>query len=135
MNSMPLPVVSALTAGILIVVQMVLMMGVVLSRRKNRQSLADGGRPDLLRAIRRHGNFAENAAIFVAGFTLLELLGGSRPELEIMCAIFVAGRLSHVIGLSLAKSVNVFRQLGVALTAFVGVALGVRLVLMALRLL
>jgi uncharacterized protein len=134
MHSISLPVISALTAGILIVIQMVLMIGVVLSRRKNRQSLSDGGQPDLMKAVRRHGNFAENAAIFVAGFTLLELMGASRTELEIMSAIFVAGRLSHAIGLSLPRSVNTLRTLGVTSTFLVGIALGVRLISVALPL-
>jgi uncharacterized membrane protein YecN with MAPEG domain len=72
------PIVSALAAGILIIMQMALMTAVILSRRRNQQSLGDGGHKSLLRAIRRHGNFAENAAVFIAGFALLEVLGGDR---------------------------------------------------------
>jgi uncharacterized membrane protein YecN with MAPEG domain len=132
--SITLPIVSGLTAGILIAIQMVLMLGVIFSRRKNRQSLSDGSHPGLLRAMRRHGNFAENAAIFIAGLTLLELMGASRREVEVIAAIFVAGRLSHAIGLSLPKTVNTFRMLGATATVFVGFSLGVRLVSMALPL-
>ena len=78
------PVVSALTAGVLIVMQMALMLTVIRARRRNRQSLGDGGNPDMLLAIRRHGNSAENAALFIAGFALLELRDGNPPALEIM---------------------------------------------------
>jgi hypothetical protein len=53
------PFISALTAGILILLQPVLMFGVILARRRNHQSIGDGGQQDLLLAIRRHGNFAE----------------------------------------------------------------------------
>jgi len=113
---------------------MVLMIGVIFSRRKNRQSLSDGSNPSLLRAMRRHGNFAENAAIFIAGLTLLELMGASRREVEVIAAIFVVGRLSHAIGLSLPKTVNSFRTLGATATIFTGFTLGVRLVSMALPL-
>lgn len=134
MPPLTVPVISAFTAGVLIIMQMLLMAGVILSRRENRQSLSDGNRPDLLRAIRRHGNLAENAAIFIAGLTLLELTGAGRTELEIMAAIFLAGRLSHAIGLSFAKTVNVFRAFGATATALVGIALGVRLVWTALSL-
>jgi len=127
MHELPLPVVSAVTAGALILIQMALALVVVLARRRNRQSLGDGGNPDVLRAMRRHGNFAENAAIFIAGFTLFELVGGSRSTLEIMCAVFVAGRLSHAVGLSLKNTVNPLRILGIAATVGVGVTLGVQL--------
>jgi uncharacterized protein len=126
------PILSALTAGVLIIIQMALMLTVVLARRRNRQSIGDGGNPKLLAAIRRHGNFAENAAIFVAGFTLLEVLGGSRTTIATMCAAFVIGRISHIIGLSMAKTLNPFRIAGVAITASVGFALGSGLVRAAL---
>jgi uncharacterized protein len=112
---------------------MALMIGVVLARRKNRQSLSDGGHPDLLQAIRRHGNFAENAAIFIAGLALLELMGGDRFGIEIMSAIFVLGRLSHAVGLTLQPPTNVFRSAGIVATVLVGIALAVRLVSVGLQ--
>jgi uncharacterized membrane protein YecN with MAPEG domain len=108
---------------------MVLALTVVLARRQNRQSLGDGGNPKVLRAMRRHGNFAENAAIFIAGFTLFELIGGPRTTLEIMCAVFVAGRLSHAAGLSLENTVNPLRVLGIFATVGVGLMLGVQLLM------
>jgi uncharacterized membrane protein YecN with MAPEG domain len=126
------PVITALTAGILIIIQVALMLSVVVTRRRNRQSLGDGGHRDLLVAIRRHGNFAENTALFFAGFELLELLGGGRTELAIMCAAFVLGRISHAIGLSMEKTINRFRVGGVVVTAGVGLALGARLMRIAI---
>ena len=80
--------------------------------------------------MRRHGNFAENAAIFVAGFTLFELIGGPRHSLEIMCAVFVAGRIIHAVGLSLKNTVNPLRVLGVFATVGVGLTLGVQLLML-----
>ena len=127
---MPLtpPIISAVTAGILIVMQMALALTVALARRRNRQSLGDGGDKDVLQAVRRHGNLAENAALFIAGFTLMELLGGSRVELQILCAVFVLARISHAIGLSMQNTVNPFRIIGITATIAVGVALGFALV-------
>jgi uncharacterized membrane protein YecN with MAPEG domain len=122
------PIVSALTAGVLILMQMALMVGVILARRRNRQSLGDGGKPNMLLAIRRHGNFAENAALFVAGFALLEMTGGNRGTLEILCAAFVLARISHAVGLSMENSLNRFRFAGIGVTIAVGIALGFRLV-------
>jgi hypothetical protein len=132
MHPLVFPAIAALTAGILIILQMALMITVIPLRRKNRQSLSDGGHPDLLQAIRRHGNFAENAAIFVTGLALLELMGADRLGIEIMSAIFILGRVSHAIGLTMQPTVNIFRVLGTASTVLVGVALGVRLVSIAL---
>lgn len=135
---MPLspPVVSALTAGILIIMQMALLYAVVRARRSNRQSLGDGGKGELLRAIRRHGNFAENAAIFIAGFALLELMGAGRTWLAALCAAFVLARVAHIVGLSMKdNTVNPLRIGGTVVTTFVGVTLGVRLIFTAVQLL
>jgi len=126
------PLISALTAGILIIMQMVLASAVARARRRNRQSLGDGSNKDLLQAIRRHGNLAENAALFIAGFTLMEMLGGNRIELQILCAVFVLARISHAIGLSMERTVNPFRLIGITATIAVGMALGVGLVRIAL---
>jgi uncharacterized membrane protein YecN with MAPEG domain len=48
-----------------------------------------------------------------------------------MCGVFVLGRISHIVGLSLPKSVNPFRRIGIIATVLVGSALGVRLILSA----
>ena len=126
------PLISTLTAGILIVMQMLLAVGVVLARRRIRQSVGDGGNKEMLLAIRRHGNLAENAALFIAGFTLMELFGGNRLELEILCAVFVLARISHAIGLSMDRTVNPFRIVGITGTIVVGMVLGTGLVRLAL---
>jgi uncharacterized membrane protein YecN with MAPEG domain len=126
------PFVSAFTAGLLIIIQMALLFDVVRTRRRVGQSLGDGDDPALLAAVRRHGNFAENAAIFIACFALLEMLDGRRPSLFILCAGFVLGRISHIIGLSMKKTVNPFRIGGIFLTIGIGLTLGLRLLMAAL---
>jgi uncharacterized membrane protein YecN with MAPEG domain len=128
MPTLAVPAISALTAGVLILLQMFLLLTVVLARRSNRQSLGDGGNANMLRAIRRHGNLAENAAIFVVSVTILEMLGESRTFVEILCGAFVLARLSHAIGLSFGRTVNIFRFLGATTTVIVGIAVGVRLI-------
>jgi len=132
---MPLspPYVSAITAAILILMQMALLYSVVRTRWRARQSLGDGGKQEMLLAIRRHGNLAENAALFIAGFALLELMGVDRIAVAILCAAFVLARISHVIGLSMPdKTVNRLRVAGTAGTTLVGVALAARLIFVAL---
>jgi hypothetical protein len=128
MQALAPPVVSAITAGALIIAQMALMLATVLARRRLRQSLGEAGEPALTRAVRRHGNFAENAAIFVASLALLELLGAARLFVAALAAIFVIGRIAHAIGLSQTRTVNLWRIGGVFATATAGMIVGVRLV-------
>jgi hypothetical protein len=127
-----LPVVSAITAGVLIVAQMALMLAVVLVRRRVRQSLGEAGDPALTRAVRRHGNFAENAAIFVGCLALLEMLGAARLFVVALAALFMLGRILHAIGLSQANTTNAWRVSGIFATVTAGLVLGVRLVTLGL---
>jgi uncharacterized protein len=135
MPSLVAPIVSAVTAGVLIIIQMVLVLTVAFLRRRNKQSLGDGGNADILRASRRHGNFTENAAIFVIALALFELIGGGTQTAEIYAGIFILGRLAHAIGLSMKNTSNVPRVLGIVLTVGVGFVLGVRLIMLGLPLL
>jgi hypothetical protein len=125
------PVISAFTAGILILLQTALVFAAVNQRRQHGPSLGEGTDPNVIKAVRRHGNLAENAAIFVASVALLEMLGGGKLWVEILCGAFVLARFSHALGLSLKNTVNPFRVVGVVLTVAVGVALGVRLIFVA----
>lgn len=135
MPALSAPVVSAITAGVLIIIQMALILTVVVARRRGKQSLGDGGDANVLRATRRHGNFAENAAIFVVALALFEMLGGERLTAEIYAGIFIFGRLAHAVGLSMQNTRNLPRVLGILATVGVGVVLGVRLVMLGLPLL
>jgi uncharacterized membrane protein YecN with MAPEG domain len=132
MQTVALPVVSAITAGVLIIGQMGLLLVVVIRRRGLRQALGDGGQPDMERAIRRHGNYAENAAIFVVALTLLEMFGAARWIVAWPAIIFVLGRISHAIGLSQTNTINFWRIAGVIATVGPAVTVGVRLVLLAI---
>ena len=115
MQTVALPVVSAIAAGVLIVGQMALMLITALRRRSTGQALGDGDAA-LQRSIRRHGNYAENAAIFVASLTLLEMLGAVRPFVIGLATLFILGRLLHAIGLSQENTVNAWRVTGVIAT-------------------
>ena len=135
MPSLVAPIVSAVTAGVLIIIQMALLLTVAFLRRRNKQSLGDGGNDDILRASRRHGNFAENAAIFVIALALFELMGGGTQTAEIYAGVFIFGRLAHAVGLSMKNTANLPRVLGIVLTVGVGVVLGARLIMLGLPLL
>ena len=125
------PVISAFTAGILILLQSALVFAAANQRRQHGPSVGEPTDLNVTRAVRRHGNLAENAAIFIACIALFEMLGGGRVWVEVLCAAFVAARLLHAFGLSLKNTTNAFRVVGIILTVFVGLTLGVRLVLVA----
>jgi uncharacterized protein len=129
------PLISALTAGVLILLQSALVFAAANQRRLHGPSVGESTDLNVTRAVRRHGNLAENAAIFIASVTLLEILGGGRLWVEILCATFVAARLLHAFGLTLKNTVNPFRVVGIILTVFVGLTLGGRLIVVAVRLL
>jgi hypothetical protein len=127
MQTVVLPVISAITAGVSIIGQAGLLVAVAQRRRSSRQALGDGD-ATLQRLVRRHGNFAENAAIFVASLALLEMMGAARPFVIGLAALFIVGRLLHAIGLSRPNTVNAWRIAGVFATVTIAVVMGVRLV-------
>ncbi|HXQ16378.1 MAG TPA: MAPEG family protein [Caulobacteraceae bacterium] len=131
MQTVTLPVISAISAGVLIIGQMGLMLAIAARRRATRQALGEGDAA-LQRLVRRHGNYAENAAIFVASLALLEMMGAARPFVIGLAALFILGRLLHAIGLSRQNTVNVWRIAGIFATVGVGVTLGVRLVILGI---
>jgi uncharacterized protein len=128
MQAVALPVVSAVTAGVLVIGQMTLMFTVIGERWRARQSLGEAGDDALLRAVRRHGNYAENAAVFIASLALLEMIGAPRVLVIALAGLIVAGRLLHAIGLSREQTVNLWRAGGVVATLGAGLAISAGLV-------
>ena len=122
------PSITTTTAGILLILQIVLAFTVSGGRGKYTTWVGAGGHQGLERAIRRHGNLAENSGIFVAGFLLLELSRFSAALLVSLCAAFVVVRLFHAAGLSRENTNNPFRLIGGVGTYLVGLTLGGTLV-------
>ena len=132
---MDYPITAAAAAAVLLILQQVLMLTVGITRGKQGLGVGDGNDPDMLRKIRRHGNLAENAAIFVVTLALLEMLAGAGTGLTILAALFVGARVLHAIGFSnLAgshggehkgpKLYPAARAVGATLTALTGIAAG-----------
>lgn len=125
---MSFPFVTAITAGALLIVQMLLAFTVSGARGQSNVWVGDGGQDALLRAIRRHGNFAENASIFMIGFMLLEFSKVSAALMITLCTAFVVVRLAHIVGLSQRNTGNIFRLIGGVGTYLIGFALGGELI-------
>lgn len=96
---MNLPIYSALLAAFLVVLQVGLMMSVGFHRLQG-QYIGIGNDRQLERKVRRHGNLAENAGLFIAALALLELIVGSTQGVLILCIAFAVVRAAHAFGFS-----------------------------------
>jgi uncharacterized membrane protein YecN with MAPEG domain len=121
---MTFPFVSTITAGFVVLLQVFLAVSVSAGRGRNKSAIGDGGKVEMLRLIRRHGNLAENGAIFVVGFTMLELSALYPKLLIVLCTTFAAVRIGHAVGLSQVTTDNSFRVVGAIGTYIIGLALG-----------
>jgi len=92
------PIATATLAGFLIVLQQILMVTTGLHRAKVGIGVGHGDDQNLERKIRRHGNLAENSALFLIVLALAELYG--LPGVEIFAVIFAVVRVSHVLAFS-----------------------------------
>ncbi len=129
---MTYPVITAIAAGIIINLQMILMMICGKSRYKHKQGLGDSGQPELLARIRSHGNLAENSAIVLLMLGLLEMAGINQMIIIVAASAFVIGRLLHPIGLFKTPGTSIPRAVGVAATGIVGMTGGLYLIYTAL---
>lgn len=99
---MAVPTNAAWLAAYLIVLQQVLMFTTGIYRGKKGKGMGVEGDITLERLVRRHGNLAENAGVFIASVALLEIVGGSTRVVVILCWVFAIARTLHAIGFSSA---------------------------------
>lgn len=110
------PAITALYGGLLGLLFLVLCWQVVDHRRKGKVGLGTGGNPDLERAIRVHGNFAEYAPLFLVLLLLAELGGAAAWLLHALGGAFVLGRVAHAWGLSKSGGTSPGRFYGTLVT-------------------
>lgn len=125
---MHVPATTALTAGALTLLQITLAFLVSGARGRFATWIGAGGNPVLERLQRRHANLAENAALFLAGFLILDMSASAPHALPLLCAAFIAARLCHAIGLSFSNTGNLFRLAGGVGTYLIGFVLGAMLI-------
>ena len=102
---MEIPYTAAAVGAILIILQQILMMNTGAYRGKVQIGVGFGDDRDLERKIRRHGNLAENAAIFVIVLALAEGVLGGGAIVTGFGVAFVIARICHAIAFtSLAGS-------------------------------
>lgn len=140
---MTVPIISALVAAALIVLQQALMITVGLHRAKAGIGVGVGEDAHLERKVRRHGNLAENSALFIVTLALAELCGAPRVAVMGFGIVFVFARFSHALGFSAlsgshiggkgSKAFPVLRAMGAFGTFFTGIGLGLFLAVTLVR--
>lgn len=101
---MTTPYFTAFLGAFLVLLQAGLMLSVG-SHRLKGQFVGNGDDPDLERKVRRHGNLAENAGLFLAALAVLELMEGQSTIVLALCTVFAVARIAHAVGFtSLAGS-------------------------------
>lgn len=114
--------ITALYAGLLAPLFILLAIRVIALRRKHQVGIGDGGHKDLLRAMRVHANFAEYVPITLLLLALAESLQTSSWLLHISGIAFVVARALHAYGVSQPRENLRLRSTGM-LTTFAVIAL------------
>lgn len=107
---------AALYAGLLMLMNVALQVNVIRMRRTKLIGVGDGGDKQMLRAIRAHGNFSENAPFGIGALILLALMGATPPLVHGIGALLLLGRILHAYGLSRSGGSSIGRVGGMALT-------------------
>ncbi len=107
---------TALYAGLLALLLVVLSVNVIRLRWRYRQGLGDGGHAALARAVRVQGNFIEYAPLGLILVGLAELAGYHAWVVHGLGAALVAGRAAHGWGLGQSDGPSLGRAAGMFLT-------------------
>jgi uncharacterized membrane protein YecN with MAPEG domain len=124
--------ITALYAGIQAILGFALSAGIGPMRGKLGVSIGDGGNPDLLLAIRRHGNWAETVPMALLLIGLLELNGAGSTFLHGLGVALLVARIAHPLGLKKDKVNEPLRIGGAVLTGLVTGVAAVALIVKAL---
>lgn len=120
-----MPVITALYAGLLGLLAMVLAYRAGSLRGRLNVAIGDGGNRDLLLAMRRHANFVEWVPLALILIALLELNGVPAHAIHALGAILVVSRILHAAGFKADALSSPARLIGAAGTALVTVVAAV----------
>ena len=107
--------ITLIYAGLLGLLFLGLSFWVVKRRAQFGVMIGQGEAPELLAAIRTHGNFAEYVPLTLLLMALCELSGAGALWLHAGGAMLLVGRILHAIGIQIPKAPNVPRFLGTLL--------------------
>ena len=115
--------ITALYAGVLAILIVVLASRVVRVRQTTAIGLGDGSNAVLLRRIRIHGNAVENIPIGLLLMLILEVNGASAILLHGLGLSLTLGRFAHAQGLSGSPGASAGRVAGTTLS-WISIAVG-----------
>jgi uncharacterized protein len=92
-------------------------------RRPLKIGVGDGGNEVLLRRMRAHANFAENAPLFLVLLAVVELAVSGNMLLWTAGILFILARLAHAFGMD-RPGANPLRVGGIAISWLALLALG-----------
>jgi len=108
--------ITAIYAALLALMYVGLAFYVIRQRFKLRVGLGDGGQPELIKAIRIHGNFAEYVPFVLVLMLILESQQVPVWQLQLVGGLIVAGRLLHLVGLLSSAGTSIPRFFGMIAT-------------------
>ena len=110
-SALPVPI-TALYAGLLALLLVLLALRVVRLRWKFRVGLGDGGERAMTRAIRVHGNATEHVPVALLLLLVAELNRAGPTLLHVCGAVLVVARLLHAVGLGKSAGASWQRAAG-----------------------
>ncbi len=114
--------ITLIYAGLLGLLFLLLSFWVVKRRAQFRVMIGEGEAPEMLAAIRAHGNFAEYVPLTLLLMALCELAGGGVLWLHLGGVLLLVGRILHAIGIQIPRAPNMPRLFG---TLFFWLSLGI----------
>ncbi len=108
--------ITGLYAALLALMFVGLALAVVRQRFKLRVGLGDGNQPELIKAIRIHGNFAEYVPFLLVLMFLLESQQAAVWQLHVIGGLTLGGRLLHLVGLLSSSGTSIPRFFGMIAT-------------------
>ncbi|MCV0427305.1 MAG: MAPEG family protein [Roseibium sp.] len=93
-------------------VYLILWFRVTTLRSSLKQSIGDGGNPELLLRVRQHGNCAEWFSFVLILMILAEGMGAPALYLHISGVLLLVGRIAHPFGLKTDNSGHFLRYVG-----------------------
>ncbi|BDS31009.1 MAPEG family protein [Aeromonas caviae] len=114
--------ITLIYAGPLGLLFLLLSFWVVKRRAQFRVMIGEGEAPEMLAAIRAHGNFAEYVPLTLLLMALCELAGVGSLWLHLGGVLLLVGRILHAIGIQIPRAPNMPRLFG---TLFFWLSLGI----------
>ena len=113
--------ITLIYGGLLGLLFLLLSFWVVRRRAQFKVMIGEGEAPEMLSAIRAHGNFAEYVPLTLLLMALCELAGVGALWLHLGGVLLLAGRILHAIGIQIPRAPNKPRLFG---TLFFWLSLG-----------